>query len=105
MSLITRFSLDPQGVLKMTNPKRAMAASTVCDKEVTTSEISCFLFKCNSSMRNGESMILMLKDWLPRTSVPNRMPSDNSNDGPASETQNAHDEDAEAHWDAATELS
>jgi hypothetical protein len=56
-------------------------------------------------MRNGESLILMLKNWLPRTSVRSGIPSDASDDGPASETQNAHDEDAEAHWDAATELS
>jgi len=33
------------------------------------------------------------------------MPPDTSNDGTASEAQNAHDEDAEAHGDAATELS
>jgi hypothetical protein len=50
-------------------------------------------------------MILILKGWLPLTSAPSKVPSDASDDGPASETQHAHDEDAEAHWDAATELS
>jgi hypothetical protein len=105
MNLITRFSLDPQAVLEMTNPKREMVARTVYDKEVITTEISWFLVKCDRSMPNGEPMILILKDWLPRTSVPSEVPSDTSDDGPASETQHAHDEDAETHWDAATELS
>ena len=48
---------------------------------------------------------MILKDRLPRTSVCRGMPSDTSNDGTASEAQHAHDEDAEAHGDAATELS
>jgi hypothetical protein len=54
-------------------------------------------------MRNGEVMIL--KDRLSRTSVRSGIPPDSSNDGTASEAQHAYDEDAEAHGDAATELS
>lgn len=41
-----RFSLDPQGVQEMTNPKRETTARTVYDKEVITTEISWFLVKC-----------------------------------------------------------
>lgn len=48
---------------------------------------------------------MILKDKLPHTSVRSGMPSDTSNDGTASEAQHAHDEDAKAHWDTATELS
>ncbi len=55
-------------------------------------------------MGNGEDMT-MKKDDIPQTSMRSRIPSNNSNDGTASEAQQAHDEDAEAHWDAAAELS
>ena len=47
-------SLDPQGVLEMTNPKREMMARTVYDKDVITTDISWFLVRCACSIRNDE---------------------------------------------------
>jgi hypothetical protein len=97
-------SLDPQGVREITNPKREIMARTVYDKDVITTDISWFLVRCACSIQKGE-LNMILKDMLPRTSVRSGMPSDTGDDGTTSEAQHAHDEDAEAHWDAATEFS
>ena len=97
-------SLDPQGVLEMANPKREMMVRTVYDEDVIATDISWFLVRCACSIRNNELNVI-LKDILPRTFVRSGMPSDTGDDGTTSEAQHAHDEDTEAHWDAATEFS